>query len=43
MEMAERVSHGAEGEQAAGLIVENADDDQEIDRVLQEFLKRGEK
>jgi hypothetical protein len=43
MEMVERVSHGAEGEQAPGLIVENADDDQEIDRVLQEYLKRGQK
>lgn len=40
MEMAERVSHGAAGEQAPELLLDGTSDE-EIDQKLQEFLKRG--
>lgn len=40
MEMAERVSHGAAGEQAPELVLDGTSDE-EIDQKLQEFLKRG--
>lgn len=39
MELAEKVSHGAEGEQAPGLVLDGTGEE-EIDRKLQEFLKR---
>jgi len=41
MEIAERVSHGQAGEQAPGLVVRDGAGDDEIDEVLQKFLKRG--
>lgn len=41
MEIAAQVSHGDRGEQAPELRIENTNDDQEIDEVLQKFLKRG--
>lgn len=41
MEVAGQVSHGDRGEQAPELRIENTNDDQEIDEVLQKFLKRG--
>jgi len=40
MEMANRVSHGAEGEQAPDFTLIGTEDE-EIDQQLQEFLKRG--
>lgn len=40
MEIALRVDHGAEGEQAPDLVLDGTSDD-EIDEVLQKFLKRG--
>ena len=39
-ERAERVSHGAEGEQAPGLVLGGVGDE-EVDQRLQEYLKRG--
>lgn len=42
MEIAERVSHGMAGEQAPELRLDGTSDE-EIDRTLQEFLKRGKK
>ena len=39
-ERAERVSHGAEGEQAPDLVLDGAGDE-EVDQRLQEYLKRG--
>lgn len=40
MEVASRVDHGAAGEQAPDLVLNGTSDD-EIDEVLQKFLKRG--
>ena len=40
MEIAQRVSHGAAGEQAPDLVLGGTSDD-EIDQKLQEYLKRG--
>ena len=40
MQMAERVSHGAESEQAPELVLTDTSDE-EVDRGLQEYLKRG--
>jgi glutaredoxin len=37
---AERVSHGAEGEQAPDLVLDGVGDE-EVDQRLQEYLKRG--
>jgi len=42
-ERAERVSHGAAGEQAPDLRLPPAASDDEIDQVLQDFLKRGKR
>lgn len=39
-ERAERVSHGAEGEQAPDLVLDGVGDE-EVDQRLQEYLKRG--
>ena len=39
-ERAERVSHGAEGEQAPDLVLDGTTDE-EVDARLQEYLKRG--
>ena len=40
MEVASRISHGPAGEQAPELVLDGTSDD-EIDEVLQKFLKRG--
>lgn len=40
MEIAERVNHGAEGEQAPGFELDGTSDE-EVDAKLQEYLKRG--
>jgi len=42
LEMAQQVSHGAESEQAPGLEL-GGTSDEEIDRVLQDYLRRGVK
>ena len=42
MEVASRISHGSAGEQAPELVLDGTSDD-EIDEVLQKFLKRGPK
>ena len=41
VEQAGRVSHGAEGEQAPGLVIDADAGDDQIDEVLQKFLKKG--
>jgi hypothetical protein len=41
VEVAGRVSHGAVEEQAPGLVVREGADDDELDEVLQKFLKQG--
>jgi hypothetical protein len=40
-ERADKVSYGDAGEQAPGLVVRDGAGDDEVDEVLQEFLKKG--